>query len=228
LRIGEFTQLVATAISNAETRAELAASRARVVAAGDETRRRLQRDLHDGAQQRLVSLALDVRAAEAIAPHELHELHGQLSQIREGLTGALDELREISRGIHPAILSEGGLDAALKSLARRSAVPVKLDVRGADDLSEQVKAATFYVVSEALTNAAKHAHATVVHVGFDTKEAIARLSISDDGVGGASLDRGSGLVGLKDRVEALSGRIEISSPSGRGTSLRVTFPMQKV
>jgi signal transduction histidine kinase len=228
LRIGEFTQLVATAISNAATRAELAASRARVVATGDETRRRLQRDLHDGAQQRLVSLALEVRAAEAMAPGELHELHTQLSQIREGLTRGLEELREISQGIHPAILSEGGLHAALKSLARRSAVPVELDVRGNGQLSEQVKVAAFYVVSEALTNAAKHAHATVVHVGFETKDAIARLSISDDGVGGANPDRGSGLVGLKDRVEALSGRIEISSPSGGGTSLLVSIPIQRV
>jgi signal transduction histidine kinase len=228
LRIGEFTQLVATAISNAETRAELAASRARVVATGDETRRRLQRDLHDGAQQRLVSLALEVRAAEATAPRELHELHTQLSQIREGLTDALDELREISRGIHPAILSEGGLHTALKSLARRSAVPVELDIRGNGQLSEQVKVAAFYIVSEALTNAAKHAHASVVHVDVETKEVVASLSITDDGVGGASLDRGSGLVGLKDRVEALSGRIEISSPSGGGTSLRVTIPIQRV
>jgi signal transduction histidine kinase len=228
LRIGEFTQLVATAISNTATRAELAASRARVVATGDETRRRLQRDLHDGAQQRLVSLALDVRAAEAMAPRELGELQTQLSQIREGLTSALDELREISQGIHPAILSEGGLLAAMKSLARRSAIPVELDIRGNGQLSEQVKVAAFYIVSEALTNAAKHAQATVVHVDFETKDVIARLSISDDGVGGADPERGSGLVGLKDRVEALSGRIEISSPSGGGTSLRVTIPIQRV
>jgi signal transduction histidine kinase len=228
LRVGEFTQLVATAISNAETRAELAASRARVVATGDETRRRLQRDLHDGAQQRLVSLALDVRAAEAIAPREHRELQTQLSQIREGLTGALDDLREISRGIHPAILSEGGLHAALKSLARRSAVPVELDFRGNGQLSEQVKVAAFYIVSEALTNAAKHARATVVHVDVETKDVIARLSITDDGVGGADLERGSGLIGLKDRVEALNGRIEISSPPGRGTSLRVTIPNRRV
>jgi signal transduction histidine kinase len=228
LRVGEFTQLVATAISNAEARAELAASRARVVATGDETRRRLQRDLHDGAQQRLVSLALELRAAEATAPRDLPELHAQLSQIREGLTGALDELREISRGIHPAILSEGGLHAALRSLARRSAVPVELEVRGNGDLSEQVKVAAFYIVSEALTNAAKHAHATVVRVDVGTKGATAKLSISDDGVGGANLDRGSGLVGLKDRVEALSGKIEISSPSGGGTSLYVTIPVQRV
>jgi signal transduction histidine kinase len=227
-RIGEFTHLVATAISNAETRAELAASRARVVATGDETRRRLQRDLHDGAQQRLVSLALEVRAAEAITPHELHELHAQLAAIRQGLTGALDDLREISQGIHPAILSEGGLHAALKSLARRSAVPVELDIRGDGQLSEQVKVAAFYIVAEALTNAAKHAQATVVHVDVETRDVVARLSIRDDGVGGANLDRGSGLVGLKDRVEALSGRIEISSPSGRGTSLRVTIPIQRV
>jgi signal transduction histidine kinase len=228
VRIAEFTHLVATAISNAETRAELAASRARVVATGDETRRRLQRDLHDGAQQRLVSLALEVRAVEAITPRELHELHTQLSQIREGLTGALHDLREISQGIHPAILSEGGLPAALKSLARRSAVPVELDIRGSGQLSEHVKVAAFYIVAEALTNAAKHAQATVVHVDVETKDVVTSLSIRDDGVGGANLDRGSGLVGLKDRVEALSGRMEISSPSGGGTSLHVTIPIQRV
>ncbi|MCW2672620.1 MAG: hypothetical protein JWP14_1209 [Frankiales bacterium] len=226
-RITEFTQLVATAISNAETRTELTASRARVVATGDDTRRRLQRDLHDGAQQRLVSLALEVRAAEALAPREPAALHVQLSQIREGLTGALDELREISQGIHPAILTEGGLQAALKALARRSAVPVELEVRANGQLSEQVEVAAFYVVSEALTNAAKHASATVVRVDVETDDVIARLCVSDDGVGGADLDRGSGLVGLRDRVEALGGRIEITSPVGGGTALVATIPIQK-
>jgi signal transduction histidine kinase len=225
-RIGEFTELVATAISNAETRAELRASRARIVAAGDETRRRLERDLHDGAQQRLVSLALDTRAAEAMAPREPGDLQAQLSRIGEGLTGALDDLRELSHGIHPAILSEGGLRPALKALARRSAVPVELDVRGQDRLPEQVEVAVYYVVAEALANAAKHARASVVQVDLETEDAIARLSIRDDGVGGADLGHGSGLVGLRDRVEALGGRIEITSPSGRGTSLTVALPFE--
>jgi len=225
-RIGEFTELVATAISNAETRAELRASRARIVAAGDETRRRLERDLHDGAQQRLVSLALDARAAEAMAPRELGDLQAQLSRIAEGLTGALDDLRELSHGIHPAILSEGGLRPALKALARRSAVPVELDVRGQDRLPEPVEVAMYYVVAEALANAAKHAQASVVHVDLESEDAIARLSIRDDGVGGAYLGHGSGLVGLRDRVEALGGRIEIMSPSGRGTSMTVALPFE--
>jgi signal transduction histidine kinase len=228
-RIGEFTELVATAISNAETRAELRASRARIVTAGDETRRRLERDLHDGAQQRLVSLALDARAAEAMAPRGPGDLQARLSRIGEGLTGALDDLRELSQGIHPAILSEGGLRPALKALARRSAVLVELDVRGQDRLPEQVEVAVYYVVAEALANAAKHARASVVQVDVETEDAIARLSIRDDGVGGADLGQGSGgsgLVGLRDRVEALGGRIEITSPSGRGTSLTVALPFE--
>jgi len=226
-RIGEFTELVATAISNAETRAELTASRARIVTTSDETRRRLERDLHDGVQQRLVSLALDVRLAEAMAPQEPGDLGVQLSRIGEGLTGVLDDLREISQGIHPAILSNNGLRPALKALARRSTVPVELDVRGVDRLPEQVEVAVYYIVSEALTNAAKHAQASVVHVDVETEDAIARLSIRDDGVGGADLGQGSGLVGLRDRVEALGGRIEIRSPSGSGTSLVVTLPIER-
>src|SRR5437870_11419587 len=163
-RLASFTELVATAIANAESRAELMASRARVVAAADETRRRIERDLHDGIQQRLVSLGLELRAVQETVPPQLGELEGDLSRVAEGLASAFDELREISRGIHPAILSQGGLGPALRSLRRRSAVPVELDLHAERRLPERVEVAAYYVVSEALTNAAKHAHASVVKV----------------------------------------------------------------
>jgi signal transduction histidine kinase len=224
-RIGEFTELVATAISNAETRAELTASRARVVAASDETRRRLQRDLHDGAQQRLVALALDVRVAGTMLPDGDGELHAVLARVGEGLIGVLDDLREISHGIHPAILAQSGLRPALKTLSRRSVVPVELDVRGDGRPPDQIEVAVYYIVSEGLTNAAKHARASVVFVDVEFEGDSVRLSIRDDGGGGADPGKGSGLVGIRDRVEALGGKIDISSPSGGGTSLVVTLPV---
>jgi signal transduction histidine kinase/PAS domain-containing protein len=223
-RIAAFTELLGTAIAKADSRAELTASRARIVAAADETRRRLERDLHDGVQQRLVSVGLELREAEeALPPGD--ELRAQLARTASGLAGALDDLVEISRGIHPAILSAGGLVPALKTLARRSAVPVELDLRSDRRLPERVEVAAYYVVSEALTNAAKHAHPSVVRVDVDADDALVQLAIRDDGVGGADPARGSGLVGLTDRVEALGGRIEIASPPGRGTSLRVSIPI---
>jgi signal transduction histidine kinase len=225
-RMADFTELVATAIANAESRAQLAASRARIVASSDETRRRLERDLHDGIQQRLVSLALTLRAAQATAPAELNELQARLSRVVDGLSGALEELQEISRGIHPAILSEGGLGPALKTLARRSAVPVELEVHAERRLPSHVEVAAYYVVSEALTNAAKHAHASVAHVDVEAFDGVLQLSIRDDGAGGADPSRGSGLIGLTDRVEALGGTIEVVSPVGEGTSLLVTLPVE--
>jgi signal transduction histidine kinase len=225
-RLAEFTGLVATAIANAESRAELTASRARVVAAADNTRRRLERDLHDGTQQRLVSLSLDLRTAEASVPNELADLRAQLAQVAKGLSGAVDDLREISRGLHPAVLSRGGLGPALKTLSRRSAVPVRLELRSDRRLPDAVEVAAYYVVSEALTNAAKHARASAVHVELDVDDTSLRLDIRDDGVGGADPVRGSGLVGLKDRVEALGGTIEIISPTGAGTSLAVKLPAE--
>ncbi len=225
-RLSKFTELVATAIANTESRTELTASRARVVAAADETRRRIERDLHDGAQQRLVSLALELRGAEAGVPAGLDELKAQLSQTTRGLTEVLEDLQEISRGIHPAILSKGGMGSALKTLARRSAVPVELEVRAGGRLPEPVEVAVYYVVAEALTNAAKHADASVVHVDVEASDAVVRLSIRDDGIGGADQrGGGSGLVGLRDRVEALGGKIEIASPVGSGTTLIVTLPV---
>jgi signal transduction histidine kinase len=205
--------------------ADLTESRARVVAASDETRRRIERDLHDGTQQRLVSLGLEVRAAEAMVPPELTELRSQLSNTAKGLAGAAEELQEISRGIHPAILSKGGLAPALRTLARRSAIPVELELRADRRLPEPIEAAAYYVVSEALTNAAKHSRASAVRVEVETGDGAVRVSIRDDGVGGAAPGQGSGLLGLKDRVEALGGEIEIESPGGAGTSLRVKIPM---
>jgi len=211
----------------ARSRAELAASRARIVAAADETRRQIERDLHDGVQQRLVSLALAQRSAEAIVPAELYELRLQLSQVVDGLAGAIEELQEISRGIHPAILAQGGLAPALKTLARRSAVPVDLDVRAGARLPEPVEVAVYYVVSEALTNAAKHAHASVVQVGVGARDGVLELSIRDDGSGGADPTRGSGLIGITDRVDALGGTIELASPVGQGTTLLITLPIEE-
>jgi signal transduction histidine kinase len=225
-RLADFTELVATAIANAESRAALAASRARVVAAADETRRRIERDLHDGTQQRLVSLALELRAAQATVPAQLGELGGELSRIAEGLASVFEELREISRGIHPAILSERGLWPALRSLARRSAVPVELDLHAERRLPEPLEVAAYYVVSEALTNAVKHAQASAAHVELEARDAIVRLAIRDDGVGGADPRQGSGLVGLSDRIDALGGSLQVTSPAGSGTTLLIEIPVQ--
>jgi signal transduction histidine kinase len=208
------------------SQAELAASRARIVTAADQTRQRIERDLHDGVQQRLVSLALDQRQAEAMVPAELSELRAQLSRVSDGLAGVMEELQEISRGIHPAVLSRGGLTAALKTLARRSAVPVVLEIRAETRLPEPVEVAAYYIVSEALTNTAKHADASEVHILVEARDGVLRLSIRDDGIGGADPSRGSGLIGLTDRVDALGGTIEVTSPAGKGTTLRVTLPIE--
>jgi signal transduction histidine kinase len=225
-RIADFAELVATAILNAETRTELTASRARVVAAADETRRRIERDLHDGIQQRLVSLGLELRSAQATVPPRLGELEGELSHVAEELVGVIDELREISHGIHPAILSEGGLGPALRALSRRSPIPVELELHAERRLPEPVEVAAYYVVSEALTNAAKHAQASVVLVELDTHDAVSRLTIRDDGIGGADPTQGSGLVGLSDRIEALGGTLKVESPAGSGTTLLIELPLE--
>jgi signal transduction histidine kinase len=209
------------------SRAELAASRARIVKATDDTRRRIERDLHDGVQQRLVSLLLAQRTAQTTVPPRLSELQARLSDIADGLAGALEELREISRGIHPAVLADGGVGRALRALARRSAIPVELDVRTERRLPEPVEVAAYYVMSEALTNVAKHAQASVVRAAVEVRDGVLELSIRDDGTGGADPARGSGLVGLTDRVNALGGTIEVSSPAGQGTTLRVWLPIEE-
>jgi signal transduction histidine kinase len=225
-RLAGFTELVGTAIANAEAQAALSASRTRIVVAADEARRRIERDLHDGAQQRLVALGFELRVAQSSLPVELPELRTQIGGIADEVTGVIDELREIARGIHPAILSEGGLGPALRTLARRAAVPVELDIRSDTRPARQIEVAAYYVVSEALTNAAKHAHASRAHVTVEQRDGLLHLSIRDDGVGGADPAGGTGLIGLRDRVQALGGSIDVSSPRAAGTTILAELPLQ--
>jgi signal transduction histidine kinase len=225
LRLAHFTYLVGTAIANTQARADLTASRARVVAATDDIRRRIERDLHDGTQQRLVSLALDVRNTQASVPDTQPQLRIELADIADGLVAAMDDLREISRGIHPALLGRGGLGPALKALARRSPLTVDLDINLDGRLPDHVEVAAYYVVAEALTNAAKHARPTAIWVAADVVDGRLRLTVRDDGIGGADPANGSGLTGLNDRVEALGGTITVRSPPGEGTTLQVWLPL---
>jgi GAF domain-containing protein len=225
-RLAGFTELVGTAIANAEAQAALSASRTRIVVAADEARRRIERDLHDGAQQRLVALGFELRVAQSSLPLELPELRTQIGGIADEVTGVIDELREIARGIHPAILSEGGLGPALRTLARRAAVPVELDIRSDTRPARQIEVAAYYVVSEALTNTAKHAHASRAHVTVEQRDGLLHLSIRDDGVGGADPAGGTGLIGLRDRVQALGGSIDVSSPRAAGTTILAELPLQ--
>jgi len=204
---------------------EVEASRARIAAAADETRRRIERDLHDGAQQRLVSLGLEVHGAVAITPPALKDLRTRLTRIKGDLNEILEELRRIARGIHPSVLTEGGLVPALRALARRSPIPVELDVRLRQRMPESVEVAAYYLVSEALTNAAKHSNAPEVRIDVTADEGLLLLVIRDDGTGGADPSQGSGLIGLSDRVETVGGNIEISSPVGTGTTIRATLPV---
>jgi signal transduction histidine kinase len=224
-RVEDFTDLLGTAIANAQARSELAASRTRIVTAADTARRRVERDLHDGAQQRLVSLGLELRTAEAALRADASPVADQIETIIGGLIDVSDDLREISRGLHPAILSKGGLGPALKALARRSAVPVALTIEVDGRLPESVEVAAYYVVAETLTNVAKHARASEVVVAARADGALLNLDIRDDGIGGADPKSGSGLIGLSDRVAALGGRFELSSPTGDGTMVRVAIPL---
>ena len=224
-RVAQFTDLVGTAIANAESRAELLASRARIVTTADQTRRRIERDLHDGAQQRLVTMTMKLRALEAVTAPKAQDVKREVAEIAAGLDDVLDDLRETARGLHPVILSRGGLGPALKALGRRSPVPVELDVRAWERLPEPVEAAAYYAVAEALTNAAKHAHASFVRVEGEVIDGDLRVSVQDDGVGGANPARGSGLVGLTDRVEALGGKLTLHSPPAGGTTVRIDLPL---
>jgi signal transduction histidine kinase len=208
-------------------RQELAVSRARIVATADATRRRIERDLHDGTQQRLLTLALELRALKDIISPQQLDLLAKLSGVEDGLREVLDELREIARGVHPAILSQGGIGPALKALARRSTVPVELEIAAVDRLPAPVEVAAYYVASEALANATKHAGASVVRVRLEVREQSLRLVVQDDGVGGADSSKGSGIVGLIDRAEALGGSITVASPAGHGTTIRVELPTQQ-
>ena len=224
-RLARFTDLVATSVQNATMRDQLAASRARVIAAADESRRRIERDLHDGAQQQLVTLALDLRMAEAKIPSGMDELRADVGGVAQGLNDAMQELREMSQGIHPAVLTLRGLSPALETLGLRSAVEVELDVRCEQRLPDRVEVAAYYTVAEALTNASKHSGATRAWVSVRKQDGALQLSVRDDGAGGADPTQGTGLIGLRDRVEALGGTIEIDSPPGRGTRIDVAIPV---
>ncbi|MET0419856.1 MAG: ATP-binding protein [Actinoplanes sp.] len=220
-RMSEYTELVATSVADAQSRAELISSRARIVAAADEARRRIERDLHDGAQQRLVALALRLRTATHDTPEP-----AEVAEIGTDLMTVIDELRELSRGIHPAVLSDSGLRPALRALARRSPLPVEVDVRLDGRLPEPVEVGAYYVVSEVLTNAVKHAGATVVEVSATRQDDYLHLRVHDDGSGGADFAGGTGLLGLKDRTEALGGTLDVTSPAGAGTTVTARIPLQ--
>ncbi len=222
-RIADFAELAAQAIANAQARADLAASRQRIVEAGDGERRRLERNLHDGAQQRLVSLSLNLRLAARRCADD-PDSRAAFDRAGEELAQALEELRELARGIHPAILSDRGLEPAIEALASRASLPVAIAIGIDDRLPEQVEAAAYYVVAEALTNAAKYANATEVRVDISRSDGVTRIEVADDGIGGAVTDRGSGLRGLADRVEALGGRLVLDSPEGAGTTVRADIP----
>ncbi|NMO51482.1 GAF domain-containing protein [Actinoplanes sp. TBRC 11911] len=220
VRLSEFTELVATAVADAQSRAELTSSRARIVAAADETRRRIERDLHDGVQQSLVTMALRLRSSAAAGRGEV------LEDAAESLLTVIDELRELSHGIHPAILSDSGLQAALRALARRAPVPMEIEVDLHGRLPAPVEVGAYYVVSEMLTNAVKHANAAAVRVELEASGNLLTLRVHDDGVGGADPDRGTGLLGLKDRIEALGGTFDVHSPAGSGTTVTCRIPLE--
>jgi len=225
IRMAQFTELVATAVANAESGAELAASRRRIVATYDEARRRIERDLHDGAQQRLVSTVVVLE----LVRKQLGDANGPLAELAEealeNARRAMDEVREIARGIHPRILSSGGLGPALRTLARRSVVPVTVDMQTDARWPENVEMTAYYVASEALTNAVKHAHASEVRITADVDDRSIMLTIRDDGVGGADPTRGSGLIGLHDRVAALGGDLAVHGEPGAGTVLTAQIPI---
>ncbi|MEU7875196.1 GAF domain-containing sensor histidine kinase [Dactylosporangium sp. NPDC049140] len=225
VQLADYTDLIATAIANTQTRADLAASRARVVVAADQARRQIERNLHDGIQQHLIALAIEAGDVAASIPGETPELRRRLATVAGGLNGVLDDLREISRGIHPTMLSDRGLRPALRGLARRCNIPVELDTRLEGRLPEPVEVAAYHIVAEAVTNAAKHAHASHVSVDAAIRAGRFHLIVRDDGIGGADPACGSGLLGLLDRVDALGGSFTISSPPGRGTSLQAELPV---
>ena len=223
-RLEKFTSLVAVALANAEAREQLTASRARIVQAGDAERRRLERNLHDGAQQRLVSLALRLRIAESRLADDPAAAAVLLGEASDELARGLEELRELARGIHPAILTDHGLTPAVEALAMRATFPVEVNGLPAERLSEPIEAAAFYVVSESLANVAKYASASQARVDLARDDGVLVVEVSDNGVGGADADKGSGLRGLSDRVEALGGRLRVSSEPGRGTTVRAELP----
>jgi signal transduction histidine kinase len=222
-RVAAFAELVSHAIENAETREALAASRARLVEAADQERRRIERDLHDGAQQLFVAAALELTMLDRRLD-DPERARSTLAQAREHLEQGLAELRDLARGIHPAVLTERGLEAALLALVQRAPVPVELAVVLPDRLDAGIEAAAYFVVSEALTNVAKYAGAATASVHVRSTGGSLCVTVADDGVGGARPERGSGLRGLVDRVQAVGGVLDLNSPPGEGTRLRVELP----
>jgi PAS domain S-box-containing protein len=225
-RLQAFAELVALAVASAQAREELGASRLRLIEASDTERRRLERNLHDGAQQRLIAMAVSLRLAQAKvrdAPDEAAEL---LAIASDELMEALTELRELAQGIHPAVLTEQGLEPALEVLAARAPLPVEVDARLPERLPKPVEATAYYIVSEALANIVKHAEAGSARVHVERAEVRALVEVTDDGIGGADLNGGSGLCGLRDRVEALDGLLVVDSPPGRGTLVRAELPVR--
>jgi PAS domain S-box-containing protein len=225
LRLANFAELIATAVSNASNRAELIASRARIVASADEARRRIERDLHDGTQQQLVSLGLDLKALGLSLPTELGDAQAEIDRVRRALDAVVADVREISQGVHPATLSQWGLPAAVRALVRRFPTPIELDIDVPGRLPESVEIASYYVISEALANVSKHANASLVRIEARFVGDRFEATIHDDGQGGADVGRGSGLTGLIDRVEALGGHLSLNSPRGEGTTLTLTLPV---
>ncbi len=223
-RLCDFADLVAQALANVDAYEQLAASRARIVEAGDAERRRLERNLHDGAQQRLVSVALELRVAAASLERDPATARKALSGAQDQLAHGLEELRELARGIHPAVLTERGLGPALQALVTRAPLPVEITELPAERLAAPVEAAAYYVVAEAITNAAKYAHAANVTVSVSHANGRATVTVSDDGIGGADPARGTGLRGLTDRLEALDGRLDVDSPAARGTRISAEIP----
>jgi signal transduction histidine kinase len=225
VRLRSFADLVAQSIANAHARAEMQASRARIVRAGDEARRKLERNLHDGAQQRFVAASLSLRTGIAKLETAPELAQAMLGAASEELAQGIEELRELARGIHPAILTEQGLGVALEVLAART----PLDVAVSNELSERlppaIEAAAYYVVAESLTNCARYGDASAVTVRVSRRNGAAQVEVADDGVGGADVTRGTGLRGLADRVEALDGRLGIESPPGEGTRVWAEIPL---
>jgi signal transduction histidine kinase len=224
-RLEAFAELVALAVASAQARDDLAASRRRIIEAGDAERRRIERNLHDGAQQRLVALSVGLRLVQSKIRESPEEAGELVSNVVSELSQALRELRELAQGIHPAVLTERGLATALDVLAARTPLPVELDVAVDDPLPPPVEAAAYYVVSEALANVVKHARADAARVRVVRTNGHALVDVSDDGEGGADPDHGSGLCGLRDRVETLNGRLVVESHSGRGTRIRAELPV---
>ncbi len=224
-RTADFTDLIGVAVGNLQARADLAAASVRIVEASDQARRKLERDLHDGTQQRLLALLLDLRRVHALLPPEPPEPAGELAAITDELAEAINDLREFSHGIHPVILTERGLESALKTLTRRSPVPTELHIHLPARLPPHIETSAYHVIAEALTNTAKHAHASYVRVDATADDRTLRLRIEDDGVGGADPGASSGIRGLGDRVTALGGSSRLASPPGHGTTLWFTIPL---